>query len=428
MKIAMFTNTYLPHMGGVAQSVSRFTEGLRALGHHVLVVAPEYANQPVGEYDVYRLPAIQNFNGSDFSLVLPIAPGLRERLDTFKPDLLHAHHPFLLGDMALRIAANRDLPLVFTHHTMYEHYTHYVPVDLPMMRTFVLRLSTGYANLCDRVVAPSASVADILKKRGVKTPIRIIPTGIDSKAFQGGDGVALRRETGIPEDAYVIGHAGRLAPEKNLRFLARAVAEAMERDSRAWFVVVGGGPSMARIRRTFKRKQLARRLLFLGNRSGRELVDAYHAMEVFAFSSKSETQGMVLAEAMASGLPVVALDAPGAREVVKDRENGRLLAEDASSGEFAEALLWVGNQRRANASGIRQRARMSAAPFDNALCVRKLADLYSNVLEEDRAGIDIDAYGRSWVLRSLEKEWELWSTRLDALGEAIAGDGEETSS
>src|SRR6185369_13365031 len=129
MKICMMTNTYLPHVGGVARSVSTFAEEYRRQGHEVLVVAPNFPGRMPkrGEAIVERVAAVQNFNGSDFSVRLPLAAGLSVRLDTFAADIIHAHHPFLLGDTALRMAMNKNVPIVFTHHTRYEDYTHYVP-------------------------------------------------------------------------------------------------------------------------------------------------------------------------------------------------------------------------------------------------------------------------------------------------------------
>ena len=168
MNIAMFTNTYLPHVGGVANSVRRLTEDCRERGHHVCVVAPEFPDMPDEEKEIIRVPAIQNFNGSDFSVSLPAPFLLSETLDEFKPEIIHTHHPYLLGDTALRVSANRDLPLVLTYHTMYERYTHYVPGDSPRFKRFVIELASGFANLCDHVIAPSESIAQILKERNIK--------------------------------------------------------------------------------------------------------------------------------------------------------------------------------------------------------------------------------------------------------------------
>jgi glycosyltransferase involved in cell wall biosynthesis len=329
MNICMFTNTYLPHVGGVARSVATFAEDLCRLGHRVLVIAPTFAEDTdsAGEqYEVLRMPAVQKFNGSDFSLRIPLPFVINEKIDQFAPEVIHSHHPYLLGDAAIRAARTRDLPLIFTHHTLYEKYTHYVPLDSKTLRRFVIELSTEYANHCTKVVAPSFSVARLLRNRGVEKPIEEIPTGVDIKFFSSGRGEKIRQTYGIPQDALVIGHLGRLAPEKNLRYLAESVALFLESNSRALFVVAGSGPSEAEIKKIFADRSLSEQLLMLGIVTGQDLADVYQAMDVFVFSSKSETQGMVLTEAMAASTPVIALDASGAREVVEDGRNGPFAA------------------------------------------------------------------------------------------------------
>ncbi len=132
MKICMLTNTYWPHVGGVARAVETLANECRADGNAVQIIAPGFpGDEQEGHGDVLRVPAIQNFNGSDFSVRVPIPRIIAGRIEHFAPDVVHAHHPFLLGNAALRIAYENNLPLVFTHHTLYEQYTHYVPFDSP---------------------------------------------------------------------------------------------------------------------------------------------------------------------------------------------------------------------------------------------------------------------------------------------------------
>ncbi len=149
---------------------SGLAQRLRQRGHHVLTVAPSFEHATQSEPDVVRVPAIQQFNGSDFSVRLPIPGLLQPAIDRFQPDLVHAHHPFLLGDTALRVAAVENLPVVFTHHTMYEQYTHYVSNESPAMQRFVIRLATEYANLCDHVIAPAR--APLPRCRSEVLPLR----------------------------------------------------------------------------------------------------------------------------------------------------------------------------------------------------------------------------------------------------------------
>jgi glycosyltransferase involved in cell wall biosynthesis len=363
------------------------------------------------------MPAIQNFNGSDFSVRVPVPGILGAPLDAFGPEIVHAHHPYLMGDTAQRIAAMRGLPLVFTHHTMYELYTHYVPARAPALARFVKSLATGYANLCDHVVAPSESTARILRRRGVVTPITILPTGVDVDAHRRGNGHAVRRKHGIPGKAFVVGHVGRLAPEKNLRVLARAVARFLAGSPGARFLVVGGGPSEGEIRELFERRGLTARLHFTGPLRGQDVVDAYHAMDVFAFASKSETQGMVLTEAMAAGVPVVALDAPGAREVVKDKKNGRLVRREAAQ-RFPGALRWVERLPAARRRSVTAAARKTARGFSLEACASKSLALYEHVLARRR--VDHEEGAWAGTLRLVETEWALWKNAASAASAALA--------
>ncbi|HEX6199264.1 MAG TPA: glycosyltransferase, partial [Thermoanaerobaculia bacterium] len=315
MNVLVLTNTFTPHVGGVARSVERFVAEYRRQGHRVLVVAPELGLAPEVEEGVVRVPALVGFTGGDFAVPVPMPGRVAAAVERFGPHVVHSHHPFLLGDTALRLAAARGLPVVFTHHTLYECYTHYVPGDSPRMRRFAIELAVGYCNLCDAVIAPSESVEGLLRERGVTAPIRVIPTGVDLAGFAAGDGTAFRAAHGIPADALVVGHVGRLAPEKNLGFLARAVARLLEARPGARFLVVGDGPARETVTEELVRRGLGERLHAVGVLGGAELVSAYRAMDVFAFASHSETQGMVLTEAMAAGVPVVAVDASGVREV-----------------------------------------------------------------------------------------------------------------
>ena len=428
MNILMMTNTFTPHVGGVARSVSGFTQAFRRRGHRVLVVAPEFPGTPAGEEDVIRIPAIQQFNGSDFSVRLPIPGYLDSKLKTFHPDVVHSHHPFLIGDSALRIAIQHKVPLVFTHHTMYEEYTHYVPGDSPGLKRFVVSLSTGYANLCDLVIAPSQSVAEELSRRGVRRPIRSIPTGVDTRALGRGDGAGFRRRHGIMENQLVVGHAGRLAPEKNLEFLAQSVAGFLKSRDGARLMVVGCGPSETAIRSIFAQAGLENRLDCVGRQMGQDLIDAYHAMDVFAFASKSETQGMVVVEAMAAGLPVVALDAPGVREVVSDGVNGRLLPEE-SMESFARALSELASLPKPRRTLMREAALQTAKSFSMDVCAERMLEVYEGLIGERafERGEDDHTFWIS-VLDQIRGEWDLIKNMAEAAADALASSEENLSS
>lgn len=432
LNIVMFTNTFTPHVGGVARSVENFAQAYRKLGHRVLIIAPEFDQTPVDEIDVLRVPAVQKFNGSDFSVALPVSGLLSSKLDEFQPHIIHSHHPFLLGMTALRIAHYRNLPLVFTHHTLYERYTHYVPGDSEKMQQFSIELATHYANLADRVFAPSQSIAALLRQRGVKTEINVVPTGVRMSQFENSAGQRFRKAVNIPKKAFVVGYLGRLAAEKNLPFLSATVAQfiastrvntAQRKKHRgeAHFLLVGEGPSENPIRRIFQRAGITSHLHMAGILNYTELADAYDAMDVFAFASKSETQGMVLTEAMACGVPVVALDACGVREVIIDSVNGRLVRRE-NADAFAEALRWVASQPPLKRLSLSLAARKTALDFSMSNTATRALGHYQNLCRERRTGQAKNYHHLTRVVELIKIEWAILEGFVSAASHSILQD------
>lgn len=425
MKICMMTNTYLPHVGGVARSVSTFAEEYLRQGHEVLVVAPTFEGKPLpakSEAIVERVPAIENFNGSEFSVRLPLAAGLSDRLDAFQADIIHAHHPFLLGDTALRVAMNKNVPIVFTHHTRYEDYTHYMPLASEALTEIAKEVPTHFANLCDGVMAPSESIARLIRRRGVTSPIAIVPTGIDVQAFASADGQRFRSRMNLKPDDVVIGHVGRLAEEKNLGFLAAAVAAALKAHPAARFLLVGDGPERETLAAVFEAEGVSDRLVLAGKRTGRVLREAYRAMDMFAFSSLSETQGMVVAEAMAAGLPVVALDSPGIREVVREGVNGFLPPAQTQATEFSQLLGRLVQDRELR-SRLSAGARSTVTQFSREQCAARALAFYEQVRVATRRRRLINEIS-PWnaMMQRLGLEWDLLASRTQTVANAVFGE------
>jgi glycosyltransferase involved in cell wall biosynthesis len=277
------------------------------------------------------------------------------------------------------------------------------------------------------VFAPSESVRELLRERGVTTPIEIVPTGVDLAAFEGGSGAGFRAAAGIPEDAFVVGHLGRLAPEKNLGFLAAAVAAYARSAPRAHFLVVGSGTSSEAIRAVFERDGLADRVHLVGPLVPPLLASAYRAMNLFVFASTTETQGMVVTEAMACGLPVIALDAPGIREVVRDRGNGRLLAEK-SVRAFAGALAWCADLPAEARSGLAARALETARDLSLERTVSTALDHYARLRGRgfDGEQADIDLWEES--VRLVGAQWDILVGVAGAVGALFRDDDEREAS
>ena len=278
-------------------------------------------------------------------------------------------------------------------------------------------MATEYCNLCTQVIAPSESIADLLAQRCVTTPITAIPTGIDLDAFGKGDGAACRRQFEIPDAALVVGHVGRLAAEKNLAYLAKAVAQFLWDKPDAVFLVVGSGDFEDDVREIVSEIAGANQLVMAGSHTGQELVDAYAAMDVFAFSSQSETQGMVLAEAMAARTPVVALDGAGVRDVLNE-SNGRMLPADAPTEAFVAALEDLTRDREA-LGRLGESARRSARDFGLGVCANRILALYGRLIEEQSNRGDADYGPWDRMLARLEIEWNLIVEKTSALTAAV---------
>ncbi|NND90301.1 MAG: glycosyltransferase [Granulosicoccus sp.] len=409
MNILMMTNTFTPHVGGVARSIERFSHRYRELGHHVMVIAPEFDGMPEAEPNVVRIPAVRHFNHTDFSVALPIPHRLNRAVERFRPQVVHSHHPFLVGGTAMRVAHTLKLPLVFTHHTRYEDYTHNVPGDSPLLKRFVKNLATNYANLCDQVFVPSQSIQTIIRNRGVTSPVNVVPTGVDPDAFAKGERSNTRQSLGIPDDAFVIGHLGRLTREKNLPFLIESIiacmcSAAMSRPVHC--LIYGSGPLEQFVLSQFDTAGLSEYLHLPGVVDEDELADAYHAMDVFAFASTSETQGMVLTEAMASGVPVVAIDASGVREVLDDGVNGHLLP-GAVVRDFADALASIAALNAAGYAQLQQGARQTAERFSMEKTASTALALYAGLLRRHLPERQDDYSVWSEAVAVVESEWEL---------------------
>jgi glycosyltransferase involved in cell wall biosynthesis len=337
MKIGIFTNNFRPFVGGVTRSIETFMREFENKGHDVHVFAPRFEGYKEDEKTVYRVPAIPRFNHTDFSLPLPFSLRVRSIFDKLDLDLVHVQHPFFLGEMGMHLGKNRGLPIVLTYHTQYEKYSHYAPIDSDLVKRWIVNVCTSFCNLCDLVVAPSHDMRDILISREVKTRIEVIPTGVDLSSYQSLNRQWLRKEFGIDEKKQILVHVGRLAKEKNLDFLFGSVANIMKKNKEILFFIAGEGDQKDRLRALAGRLGIQDQVIFHGKMTPEELVNAYAGGDLFIFCSKTETQGLVVLEAMAAGMPVVAVDAPGIRDIVAHGVSGFLTAEDTH--EFSEKIL-----------------------------------------------------------------------------------------
>ncbi len=376
LRIAMFSESYLPRTSGVAHSLAAFVSALRARGHRVVVAAPRVRGYRDADPDVVRYPAVPT-REPDFSLGLWWAPGAERAIEAAQPEVVHTHGPFLMGRAAARVARRRGAPLVFTHHTLYDEYVHYAPGPRWLWRPLVRRYVTRYANRCACVLAPSAALASRLRAQGVRGRVEVLPTGaIDPALVASLDPRWVRPAFGIPPGRPLLVTVSRLAPEKSVDLVLRACARVAARRD-VVLLVVGTGPQEAALRRLADRLGLGGRVVFAGWQPHRRALECMAAADVFVFGSQTETQGLVLVEALACGCPVVAVDAGGVGEVVQDGQTGFLVppAADALADKVL-VLLDDPDRRAALAARGKEVSRQFALP----VLAQRLEQIYRSVL------------------------------------------------
>ncbi|OEY65471.1 glycosyltransferase [Marinobacter sp. X15-166B] len=360
LRVAMFTNNYLPFIGGVPISIERLKSGLQSLGDQVLIVAPRYKEQADENGQVVRVPALLTLGAKrEFRMANIFLSRIRRAVRSFKPDIIHVHHPFWLGTLGLFIARRLNVPAVYTYHTRLEHYAHFVPLPGSLFRNLISHeLIRHFANKCDAVIVPTDSTEEYLRMIGVKTPSFVQPTGIEYQRFQAvrpGDVDALRQRLQLAGNEKVLISVSRLSNEKNIDFMIDAIAALREQtDTPFRFLMIGDGHQRDRLQQRIEQYQLADRFVLVGAIPPNEMATWYRLGDVFVFASRSETQGMVILEAMAAGLPVVAVRSSGIDDVVRQGFNGfktvakqepwrakvqLLLEDDALRAELSEHAL-----------------------------------------------------------------------------------------
>lgn len=396
LRVVVVTESFLPYLSGVTVSVDALARGLGALGHEVLVVAPRPARGsaptdvgspgPPPRYawlPSYQLPALVP-PAYRMAWPNPFASAWRTAR-AFGPDVVHAQSPFVTGVLARRLARATGAPLVFTHHTRFADYGHYLgPASRPASALTDAYLGSFWAG-CAAIVAPSDDLAADIRARLVperRGRVHVIPTGIDVERIAALAAVDSRLGADWPADVLVVATLGRLAPEKSPEVILDAMARVAATVERSRLLVIGGGPSEADLRRRAAEPDLAGRVAFTGMLPRVEALARLRGADAFAFASRTETQGLVLAEALAAGLPAVAVAGPGVADSVRDGVDGVIVAAEPAAtrpdrlGDALASLLTDAPRRAAMA----ERASADAGRFAVAARVGQVERLYRSVI------------------------------------------------
>ena len=331
MRILMISDVYFPRINGVSTSIKTFRKELSELGHEVTLIAPDYPHAGEDADDIVRVPSRYLFiDPEDRIMKRKHISALKQQLAHHDFDILHIQTPFIAHYAGLELSRALNIPRVVTYHTHFEEYLyHYMPyTPKSLMRMSARWFNRQQCNAVDGIIVPSTAMLDILRQYGIHKPIEIIATGLDAQCYKAGDGRRFRHKYDIDSERPVLVHIGRLAHEKNIDFLLHMLVELRKHVPDVLLVIAGEGPAHEHLLRLSSQLGLDNNLLFVGylNRET-DLLDCYCAGNVFVFSSRTETQGLVLLEAMAQGIPVVSLSILGTRDIL-DTGRGVLIAKD----------------------------------------------------------------------------------------------------
>jgi len=382
MKIGFFTNTYLPISYGSVTSVRNFRRGLEELGHEVHIFTPNVKGYHDEETNIHRTPSWMYGYKIKYPLAYPWTKYPHKIAKKIGFDIIHCHQPYTVGYYGVNIGKELGIPVVFTHHCRYEGYVHYMPPILPrkLLEWLVIRSATKYANKCQYVITPTKTIEELIKARGVHRPITVIPTGIEWQRFQEADREKTRKELGVTPDEILMVSNGRIDEEKNIQFLIDALFPMIKKSDKLKMIFVGEGSLQETVKTKAQQLGINEKIIFAGLVPQQEVQYSYAAGDVFVQSSLTETQGMSLLEAMASGLAVVAVNATGSSDQVENNKSGILTKNNKR--EYAAAVKCVISDVKLRQTLAKQ-ARMAARECDYRKRTEELVEVYNKALKSE---------------------------------------------
>jgi len=385
MRVLMISDVFFPRVNGVSTSIQTFRHDLAARGCETWLVAPEYPARWQDDARVQRQPSRYLAFDPEDRMMKSGATLDACRKHAGNVDVLHVQTPFVAHWIGIKAARELRVPVVETYHTFFEEYLHHYLPLLPasIARAIARTFSRRQCNAVDAVGAPSQQLADVLRRYGITRPIETIPTGLNLDEFAGGDGAAFRARHSIALDRPVMLLVGRVAHEKNIGFLLEVLAEIVRSVPTALFVIAGEGPALPALKRAAAAAGLNAHVLFVGylDRRG-PLLDCYRAADVFVFASRTETQGLVLLESLALGVPVVSTAVLGTKEVLANAAGALVVREDVA--EFAAAVTRVLTEPALRATLASAGREFVEQQWSSREMSRRLLGLYEELVRTKR--------------------------------------------
>ena len=371
MNVVIVTNNYAPYSGGVVSSINAFARGLRDFGHSVFIVTLDFTGEPSNDPFVLSIFCPVRFKYKKNHLAIPwrATNELKRIIKRLDPDIVHSQHPFLLGVSAVRVCKELNIPIVFTHHTQYVQYSHYIPLPGLVVKPVINHRVIWYAKHVDAIIAPSAVIKDELKSKGVEKGVCVLPSPLLPVFFESTQD--LQEES----RSFKLLIVSRFMKEKNITFLLDMFARLPKGYT---LTLVGYGALLSDLKEyAYDRLGLSKhKVRFVVKPPKARLLKLYRSADLFVFSSLTETQGLVVAEAMASGLPVVALDSPALHDIIVNRQNGLLVSNIHEMVKGIESI----SQSSTFYSTLKQGALRTAQGYSSQNLSQRLIEFYTQII------------------------------------------------
>ena len=387
MKILFLSDVYFPRVNGVSTSIQTFRHNLRLLGHTVHLIAPDYQSVSADESDIVRIPASSiPLDPEDRLMSFRAVMKQVERLRAENYDLIHVQTPFVAHYLGTKLARKLGIPCVETYHTFFEEYLyHYIPlVPKQVMRSLAKRFSRHQGNSLHGMIVPTQPMQKVLCDYGIVTRSEVISTGIEAASFEPGDRAWFREKYHIAQDRPMLLFVGRVAHEKNIGFLLKMLVQVRKVIPEILLVITGEGPAQKSLAHASIELGLSDNVQFIGYLDREtELNSCYHSADIFVFSSRTETQGLVLLEAMAQGTAVVSTAELGTLEVLREGEGVWIAEEDETEFAAKVVKLLHDPEVRAQLGGA---GRDYAHTWSAAKQAERMLDFYCEVLSAATVG------------------------------------------
>jgi glycosyltransferase involved in cell wall biosynthesis len=385
----MITDVYFPRINGVSTSTGTFIRELMQLGHDVTLIAPMYGDDDDKEdldFEILRIASRKvPFDPEDRLMKRNLVDLHFKHLARQRFDILHIQTPFVAHYAGIRLARRLDIPVVETYHTYFEEYLYHYLRFMPKksMQWLARRFTRSQSKSVDAMVVPSTLMHKVLVTYGVEAPLRIIPTGLENDRFEGGDGNRFREKYNISLSRPVLCHVGRSAHEKNIDFLLEMLAHVKKTIPDVLLILAGEGPALDHLRNKSASLGLDNNTRFMNYLDrNTELKDCYRAGDAFVFASRTETQGLVLLEAMALGVPVVSTAVLGTVDILQP-EKGALIAEEDVEDFSHKVITLLRNDK------LRHDKSMEAVEYAHTWSAEdttlRLIDFYEEVVDFSKA-------------------------------------------